>query len=213
MLGFKIRCSALGPLMTEPKTKAEGILSKGAKTYIRQLVAEEIFGVSFSISSKYMEKGIVCEQDSINLLNRVRGVSLQKNTERRSNKWITGECDLWDESRKHGHDIKTSWSLQTFPILPIDCEDKNYYWQMQGYMDLWGADSWSVDYVMVDTPDELIKYESRDLHIVGHIPEQMRITTWHIERSQEDIDKMHERVEAAEKYAREVVSEFDKLHT
>ena len=69
---YLFRCSSLGKLMTEPKSKSEGVLSAGAKTYIRELAAQEIFGVDFQVSSKAMEKGILCEQDSIDLLNRVR---------------------------------------------------------------------------------------------------------------------------------------------
>ena len=52
-----IRCSSLGKIMTEPKTKTEGILSVGAKTYIRELAQQEILGVEFSFSSKETEKG------------------------------------------------------------------------------------------------------------------------------------------------------------
>ena len=72
---MRFRCSSIGKLMTEPKSKSEGPLSVGAKTYIRQLAAQEILGVDFEVSSRAMEKGIICEQDSIDLLNRVRGLS------------------------------------------------------------------------------------------------------------------------------------------
>lgn len=212
MLDFQIRCSSVGKIMTEPKTKSEGILSKGAKTYIRSLVAQEIYGVTFEVSSKAIEKGLECEEQSIQLLNRVRGLNLKKNTERKTNKWLTGECDLFDPSRRAGHDLKTSWSLATFPILPVDCEDQLYFFQMQGYMDLWDADEWSVDYAMVDTPERLIGYEPMDLHFVGHIPENLRLTSWIVKRDQAVIDLMHTKVEAAQVYAREVLREFDRVH-
>lgn len=97
---MKFRCSSLGKLMTEPRSKSEGPLSVGAKTYIRELAAQEIFGVEFEISSKQIEKGIEVEGDSIDLLNSVRGLSLVKNVERRSNDFITGECDLFDAEAK-----------------------------------------------------------------------------------------------------------------
>jgi hypothetical protein len=60
---MRFRCSSIGMLMTKPKTKSEGPLSVGAKTYIRQLAAQEMMGIDFEVSSKAMEKGIVCEQD------------------------------------------------------------------------------------------------------------------------------------------------------
>lgn len=210
---MKFRCSSIGKLMTEPRSKSEGVLSVGAKTYIRELAAQEIFGVDFEVSSKYIEKGIEAEGDSIDLLNSVRGLSLVKNTERRDNEFITGECDLFDDDAKRGHDIKTSWSIATFPIIVADCEDKLYEWQMRGYMALWDADEWEVNYCLVDTPDRLIGFEPMQLHVVSHLPEWMRVTTWTVKR---DLDKeaaIYEKVKAANEYLKLVISEFDQTHT
>lgn len=206
------RCSSIGKLMTEPKAKAEGPLSVGAKTYIRELAAQEIFGVDFEISSKQMEKGIRCEADSIALLNKVRGLSLVKNTERRSNEFITGECDLFDAERLRGHDLKTSWSIATFPISLVDCQDKLYEWQMRSYMWLWDAGEWEVNYCLVNTPEDLIGYEPMTLHFVDHIPEHMRVTTWAIQRDQEKEALIAEKVKHARTYFREVIAEFDRAH-
>lgn len=208
---MKFRCSSIGKLMTEPKSKSE-VLSVGAKTYIRELAAQEIFGVDFEISSKPIEKGIEVEGEAIELLNRVRGLNLSKNTERRSNEFITGECDLFDPAAKRGHDIKASWSLATFHILPMDCEDKIYEWQMRGYMALWDAQEWEVNFCMVDTPDRLISFEKMELHYVSNIPENMRVTTWTVKR---DLDKeaaIYEKVKHANEYLKYVFQEFDHTH-
>ena len=210
---MKFRCSSIGKLMTEPRSKSEGVLSVGAKTYIRELATQEIFGVDFEVSSKYIEKGIEAEGDSIDLLNSVRGLSLVKNTERRDNEFITGECDLFDDDAKRGHDIKTSWSIATFPIIVADCEDKLYEWQMRGYMALWDADEWEVNYCLVDTPDRLIGFEPMQLHVVSHLPEWMRVTTWTVKRDIEKEAAIYEKVKAANEYLKLVISEFDQTHT
>lgn len=206
------RCSSIGKLMTEPKTKTEGPLSVGAKTYIRELAQQEIFGVEFEFSSKETQKGIEVEDQSIALLNRVRGLSLLKNTERKTNGLITGECDLYDAVRKRGHDLKSSWSAKTFPGWTKDCEDKLYEWQMRGYMWLWDADEWEVNYALVDTPDRLIGYEPLQLHVVSHIPEHLRLTTWLIERDFSKERAIAEKVDAAREYYAEVIEEFDQIH-
>jgi len=208
----KFRCSSIGRLMTEPKSKSEGPLSVGAKTYIRELAAQEIFGIDFEISSKYLTKGLEVEDESIALLNRVRGLSLEKNTERRTNDWITGECDLFNAELKRGHDLKSSWSAQTFPILSSDCYDKLYEWQMRGYMMLWDADFWEVNYALVDTPENLIGYEPMQMHVVSHIPEHMRLTTWIIERDKTKELAIVEKVMQARDYYNEVVSLFTAEH-
>lgn len=212
---MRFRCSSLGKLMTAPTAaaaKAGEILSVGAKTFIRDLVAQDIFGVEFIVTSKYMEKGTRCEADGIALLNRVRGLDLAKNTERKWNDYITGEADLWDADRKRGHDIKCAWSAATFPILASDAEDKEYEWQMRGYMALWDADEWEVDHVLVDTPDDLIGYEPMQLHIVGHIPEHRRLTSWTVKRCADKEALMIEKIKAARAYYAEVVAEFERQH-
>lgn len=209
---YLFRCSSIGKLMTEPKTKAEGPLSVGAKTYIRELAAQEIFGVEFEVSSRPMEKGTRCEPDAIALLNRVRGLALKKNTDRRENAYITGECDLFHAQRRRGHDLKTSWSIATFPICTTDCLDKFYEWQMRGYMWLWDADEWEVNYCLVNTPEDLIGYEPVTHHFVDHIPEHMRVTTWAIQRDREKEALIAEKVKHARAYFAEVIAEFDKSH-
>lgn len=206
-----IRCSSLGRLMTEPKTKAEGILSVGAMTMIRELAAQALFGVDFEVSAKVLEKGLRCEEDSIALLNRVRGLSLVKNAERRTNAFVTGECDLFDAPRR-GHDLKTSWSIATFPICATDCLDKAYEYQMRGYMWLWDCPEWEVNYCLVNTPDDLIGYEPPALHFVDHIPAHMRVTSWTITREPEKEGLIAERVRAARGYYAQVIEEFDRTH-
>ncbi len=215
MRAVKFRCSSIGKLMTSPTAtaiKAGETLSVGAKTYIRELVAQDLFGVDFEISSKHMEKGNLCEGDSIALLNRVRGLSLVKNTERKWNDWIAGEADLFDAERNRGHDVKTAWSIATFPIALIDCTDSLYEWQMRGYMALWDADEWEVNYCLVNTPEHLIGFEPVTMHFVDHIPEHMRMTTWTITRDREKEEAIYLKVLRAREYYAEVVAEFDRTH-
>lgn len=212
MADLLFRCSSLGKLMTEPRTKAEGVLSVGAKTHIRELAAQAIFGVDFEVSSKEIEKGNRCEPDSIALLNQVRGLSLVKNIERRTDGLITGECDLFDAGNRRGHDLKTSWSIKTFPISVTDCEDRMYEWQAHGYMKLWNADEWEVNYCLVSTPDDLIGWEPQSLHFVDHLPAHLRLTTWTIKRDPAKEALMAEKIAAARAYYADVMATFDRTH-
>lgn len=206
------RCSSLGRLMTEPKSAKDGPLSAGAKSYIRELALQEILGAESEFSSRETDKGIEVEGESIALLNRVRGLQLAKNTERRSDDLITGECDLYDAARRRGHDLKSSWSTKTFPGWPEDCSNALYEWQMRGYMRLWEADSWEVNYALVSTPERLIGYEPLQMHIVDHIPEHLRLTTISIERCPGKERAIEAKVRAARDYYAQMVYEFDRLH-
>lgn len=207
-----LRASSFGRLMTEPKTLREGPLSVGARAYIRELAQQEIFGIDFEFSSKETEKGIEVESESIAMLNRVRGLNLTKNTERRDNGLVTGECDLFDAPRRRGHDLKSSWSAKTFPGWIDDCENKAYEWQVRVYMMLWDADEWEVNYALVDTPERLIGYEPLQMHIVSHIPEHLRLTSWVIERDAEKEAAILAKAKAAHEYYAEAIAAFDAGH-
>lgn len=215
MTELVIRCSSLGKIMAEPTAAAKKngeLLSAGAKTFIRKTVSESIFGVDFTFTSKYTEKGTRVEQAGIDLLNLVWGRDLQKNTERRSDGFISGECDLHDAARREGHDLKCPWSIATFPLVTTDCIDSDYEYQCRGYMALWDADQWHVQYALVDTPDDLIGFEPLQLHLVSHIPEHMRLTSWTIKRDLSIEAAMREKVKAAREYFKQVVQEFDQTH-
>lgn len=207
---IKFRASSLADIMTDPKAKSE-TLSVGAKTAIEKMAKEFVYGFDKVITSKYMDKGIQVEDQSIALLNSVMFTNYQKNTERRENDWITGECDIYTGDSII--DIKSSWSLDTFPALSSQGEDKGYEWQLRAYMWLWDVDASSIAYCMVSTPDALIGYEDRQLHEVEHITPELRVTLVKYQRDKELEEKIKIRVEAARQYFDDVVKQIAKEHS
>jgi hypothetical protein len=195
--------------MTDPKGKGE-VLSVGAKTYIRKQAIEFVYGFDEKISSKYMDKGIQVEDQSIELLNSVLFTSYQKNIERKDNDWITGECDIFTGDSII--DIKSSWSLTTFPALAEQGEDKDYEWQLRAYMWLWNVDKASIAYCLVSTPEDLIKYEDSSLHQVDHIAPELRVTRVFYERDKTLEDKIKVKVEAAREYYQQIINQIAKEH-
>jgi hypothetical protein len=168
---MKIRSSALGKIMTNPRKKTE-VLSATCKTYIKELVKEDLFGYKSTIDSKYLTKGIDMEDTSIDLYNEVHGTLYLKNTERLENEFITGECDINAEDKII--DIKSSWSLETFPASPedIDAVKTGYEWQLRSYMWLYDKPKAELAYCMVSTPDYLLKeWDNLGIHKVdSHDP-------------------------------------------
>ena len=180
---MKIRSSALGKIMTNPRKKTE-VLSAGCKTYIKELVKEDLFGYKSTIDSKYLTKGIDMEDTSIDLYNEVHGTLYLKNTERLSNEFITGECDINAEDKII--DIKSSWSLETFPASPEDVNNKDYEWQLRGYMMLYNKPKAELAYCMVSTPDYLLKeWDNWDIHKVDKFDPFLRVTTINFERDRD----------------------------
>lgn len=237
---IRIRCSSLGLIMTDAKTIDEryltpeiatisrktkktdeeaamirGLLEKslsaGAKTEMKKFAKEFMYQYNEVISGKYMDKGLIVEDQSIELYNAVHFTSHVKNTVRLSNDWITGECDIIVPGVK-GIDIKSSWSLGTFPAISEDGEDKMYEWQCRGYMMLWGVPRWEVAYCMVNTPDELIKYEQEELHYVDHIDPAMRVTTVVYERDTAIEEKIKIKVEACRLYLDGIIAKIKAQH-
>ena len=206
---FRFRASSLGLIMTDPKSKDEK-LSVGAKTEIEKIAKEFVYGYDEKISSKYMDKGIQVEDQSIELYNSVFFTSHVKNTERKSNDWITGECDIFAPGKII--DIKSSWSIPTFPVTAKQGHDKGYEWQGRAYMWLWDVDEFELAYCLVNTPDELIGWDDPALHYVDRIAESLRVTIVPYKRDKSLEDKIKQRVIDANEYMDLVVKQIADEH-
>lgn len=239
MKSFKFRASSLGKIMAEAQSidpdlldedtaviarkvkktdedKAilaplkDRSLSAGAKTYLDQLAKEFVYGYESTISGKYLEKGLMVEDESIELYNSVFFTSHVKNTERRHNEWIVGECDIAAPDKII--DIKSAWSLETFPVTAAQAKDTGYEWQGRAYMWLWDKPSFEVAWCLVDTPPDLIGYEDESLHYVSHINPAMRVTIVRYERDRALEEKIKLKVQAANAYIEAAVRQIAAEH-
>ena len=187
--------------MTPPKKKSED-LSVGTKSYIRELVKQDFFGYQKQLDMKAIKKGIHYENESIKLLNKVRKTKHVKNTERRFNHCVTGEPDIITISSII--DIKTSWSLETFPATPSDVKAqqiKIYEWQLRAYMMLFEKPSAELIFCMIDTDDEFLNdYDNLQIHKVSHIKPSKRITVLNYTRDTMKEDMISERLNVCSDY-------------
>lgn len=204
---MKWRPSSLGKLMIQPKSKSE-ILSETAKSYIKTKAKEDYFGYSTYLQTKPMLKGTDWEEESIALVNQVRGTFYVKNKERYENEFLTGEPDIiLDDSII---DIKTSWSLETFPATQDEGANKEYMWQLMGYCWLLNKPQAELIYCMIDTDDVLLSdWDNRFIHKVSHIDPVKRITCLKYEMNPEYIDQMKEKLIAATEYYNEYMNELN----
>lgn len=209
MKPFKFRASAISRIMTEAKAKDEP-LSVGAKTELESIAKQLVYGYSKEVSSKQMEKGILVEDQSIELYNSVFFTNYTKNTERKTNDWVTGECDIFTGSKVI--DIKSPWSLDTFPALSASGTDRDYEWQLRTYMWLWDCDESEIAYCLVSTPPELFGYESEDLHYVEEINPVLRVTRVPYKRDKALEDRIKFKVDAANAYLNQLVKQIADEH-
>lgn len=160
------RCSSLGYLMTESRSKSDP-LSETTKTHLIDVYVQNKYGRQTDISNKYIEKGLMVEEDSITLYSRVKKTFFKKNEEHLSNEFIKGTPDLFTgieiTSADTIIDIKSSWDIYTFFRVHTQQINKMYYWQLQGYMALTGAKKAKLVYCLVNTPETIILDEERKL--------------------------------------------------
>ncbi len=202
-----IRCSSLPKIMTASRSKSEA-LSETAKSYIKSIAKQDYFGYTTELNNKYVTKGIQCEEQSIELLNDVLFTNYEKNTERKTTELLTGEADI--VTPELIIDIKTSWSFDTFPATPGDINIKDYEYQLRGYMYLYNVDRAALAYCMVNTPSDLIGYESEDLHRVRDTPIQSLVTMLTIERDYQLEQEMLERSAAAIEYYKTYINQINE---
>jgi len=215
---FKVRCSALGKVMTSPRSKSE-ILSQTAKTYVEEQVLLAKYGIVKTFNSRYTDKGNLVEDESIKLASDVLDLGfILKNDEHFSNDWVMGTPDVNTDDILL--DVKSSWDATTFPFFATEIPTKDYFYQLQGYMWLTGKQKSLLVYCLVNTPLDMVQDEIRrahwnanlleeslDLidevqkrHNFDHIPDNRRVKVFEVERDDEVIEQIKERVELCREY-------------
>ena len=224
-----IRASSVGYLMTEPVAKADkeaGVLSKTAQKHLIEVYIAEKYGRKRDIQTKQMKKGIEAEQDSIDLLSMYLKLPFSKNEERFKNDFITGLPDIINGDTII--DIKSSYDLWTFLGNIPDKLDNLYYWQMQSYMWLTGTIKATIAYCLVNTPESIIQQEKyymlKKMDVISEespefIKEAMkiefnmtfddisineRILTFNVNRSEDDILRIENKVLKARTFLQEL---------
>lgn len=218
MTAFKIRCSAIGKIMTNPRSKGE-LLSQTAKTYIEEEVLRAKYGVIKPFYSRYTDKGNLVEGEAIEMAAEALELGLVwKNEEHFTNDFLTGTPDVNTDTILL--DVKSSWDATTFPFFATEIPTKDYYYQLQGYMELTGKTEALLVYCLVNTPIEMVEDEIRrahwnahlleedlDLrdeilkrHVFDHIPLNRRVKVFKVEKDEQVINEIKDRVELCREY-------------
>ena len=143
---------------------------------------------------------------------------LTKNEKYFENDYIKGTPDVITTSLII--DVKSSWSGETFPFFEIELPNKDYYYQVMGYMWLTGKQNALISYCLVNTPEEIVNDEIRrtswgkyeiepseetirdvqSVHNFNHIPKDRRVKAFHVEYNEGVINEMKTRIEECRKY-------------
>jgi len=214
-MGSWFRCSKIGDLMTGSRDKSEP-LGETCKSYLDEIIIRLKYGVEKELVSKYLEKGLLSETDSIGLLLATDGIIYTKNKERFDNGIITGEPDIIHEDKII--DVKTSWDL--FSHIKNKKINPKYEWQVLGYMELTGCREAAIKHVLVDTPNTLVEdeirragwklgmieipadFEAEMRHNMqfDQVPLEERVITFEVKYDEEKISKMYDKLTLCTEY-------------
>lgn len=204
MRTFKLRGSAAGKLMTNARAKGE-VLSETSKTYIKEWLTEEIYGIRKEIRNKYIDKGNICEDEAID--KAVEWLDLPfaiKNETSFEDDYFTGTPDLITNGVVY--DIKNSWDCFTFPLFEKEIPTKDYFYQLQVYMHLTGARKAVLCYLLMNTP-EVITWETP--HDYSGMDKKYRIKTYPVDYDAEVIATLQQRILHGREYIAQLLKNIE----
>ncbi|WP_104471668.1 PD-(D/E)XK nuclease-like domain-containing protein [Acinetobacter indicus] len=210
------RCSSLHKLIGDGRSKA-AVISDTAKSAIRDIVKEDLYGFRSFTGNQYTQKGNLLEDLAIEMSGKMRFRNYQKHVGRVENELITGECDVLDLERKLIIDTKVTWDIGTHPFFADEAMEKvkkaGYDIQMQAYMWLYECDVAHIDFWLFPCPVELTKdWDDREqlIDMVEAIDIRERLTTVVIERDESIIQKIKDKIPHCQEYYAKLYAERSK---
>ena len=211
------RCSSLHKLIGDGRSKA-AVISDTAKSAIRDIVKEDLYGFRSFTGNQYTQKGNLLEDLAIQMSGKMRLRNYQKHAGRVENELITGECDVLDLKNKLIIDTKCTWDIGTHPFFADEAMEKvkkaGYDIQMQAYMWLYDCEVANIDFWLFPCPPELLNgWDDIDqlVHLVEKIDIRERKTTVVIERDEAIIQKIKDKVPHCQEYYAKLFAERSKV--
>ena len=180
----------------------------------------------------FAAKGSQLENQAIKIISEADGIDYVCPEKSEKNEFILGKCDGICPNKTKIIETKVSWNSVTFLATRNNKLKKEHWYQMQGYLWLYGVDYGEVKNVLLNTPEHLADRErlrQTERYMMGEIdgdvydekmeeletcfdyesiPVRRRIITFGVYRNEEVISKIASRV----KRCREFLNEFEKMH-
>lgn len=215
MKQFKCRASQMGTLLTNDRSGKS--MGETAKSYCKEWLISEITCKEKDVKSKYLERGNAMEERAIQRVAKYYGCELVKNEIQLENEYFTGTFDT--KNIEIVIDTKVPFDAFTFPFF-VENPDKDYYAQLQVYMDLTGLRKASLCYCLENGSDEQIEklswqiakelgkdepdiedWDNAEKKLsYDHLPENLRIKVFEFEYDEDFILKAKQRVSDSRKY-------------
>jgi len=185
-------------------------LTQGTISKLHTIWNEENLKIYQIIKSKAVRRGILQEQESIDLVNSVFGIKMTKNTERLNNDYFTGEPDLITDLSVI--DIKTCESWETFSKQTLESNTQAYYWQLWVYSQLANKDaifiartlpSYDLDMITYEQSKAITPEEINQTYFnfnFDRIPENKRVRVFKIQLNDEPTEVIYKYLDKCRNY-------------
>jgi hypothetical protein len=128
------------------KRDREDSLPTGAKSYLDEIFDEIYWKRKRILSNKYLDKGLMNEQDVLQIHSNIDGIDYWKNSERFYNEYLEG---LPDNIFEKVRDAKANYDLESFRKAHLSTL---YKYQLKGYLWLVGLKEAELMYGLVNNP-------------------------------------------------------------
>jgi hypothetical protein len=192
-------------------------LPQGAKTYMQELYLENNYGfynISLKSDAPQLLKGQVVEDAAIALVGKYYKIDIKKNVGRITKGILSGESDViyFYDGIKTIRDTKCPQDWKSFRNKSVQDMDNTYYWQLVAYAYLYEAPQAFLDYVLMPTPDELLRKQGEYLsqedysklvssnESISRLEDSQRIKTLFINNLSKDIEFLLSRLAKCKEY-------------
>jgi hypothetical protein len=157
-------------ISTLAEKKDEVYLSRSCRSQLVKTYVLSKYNRQKEVSTIQMRKGILVEDDSIEMMNGILGTKYVKNTKRLENPWLTGCLDVHNgiggpETATEIIDMKNSFDIENFFTHVYSEMNMTEFWQLHGYLFLCGEQAvvGNIAHTLMTFPQIMIDDEKRRL--------------------------------------------------
>lgn len=133
-------------------------LPAGAITHLDNVFQSQFWGRKRILHNKYLEKGVMQENDGLDLKSEVDGVAYFKNDTEFENDWVRGTPDNIQDNRVT--DIKCNYDMESFRKADLNAV---YEHQIKAYLMLTDLTEGELCYCLVNTPESHITAQTKSM--------------------------------------------------
>lgn len=144
-------------------------LPPGAITHLENVFRDVFWGRRRLLHNKFLDKGLLAEEDALALLSEVEGVYYAKNKESFETEYLKGTADIVTDIIT---DTKCNYDMESFDNAELT---KLYEWQIKAYCIGYGKTKGRVAYCLVNNPEHQIRAARTNLFYGMGTPDESEV--------------------------------------